>query len=146
MKSLKETCMENICKSILSAPPLIQEEIISESLQKITTKIKDKVFMSAYETAEEVISDNLNNTLPWLVSEIVEDFRNATINIDVTKENFIEKYPSVEPYVIGIACNIANNIISNFEEQLIHTALPNANYYTNTDSEDDNDEPEYTDF
>ena len=119
MKSLKETCMKNICKSILSAPPVIQEEIISESLKKIETKIKDKVYMSAFETAQEVITDNLNNTLPWLVSEIVEDFRNATINIDVTKENFIEKYPSIEPYIIGIACNIADSILSTFEEQLI---------------------------
>lgn len=137
MNTLSNICYKSIAESIIKAPPLLQDLIVKETekhrIEELENKFKNKI-----------------NIIPSLVEDILEDlvYREIlNINSHSFYQNYYDKYPEIEKYIIDIAietAKLSSNKIIKLERLCFQGKISS---YDNVNSEDDDsDEIEYEDY
>jgi hypothetical protein len=129
IQNLENICYESIINNILKMPPYLKEKLIGKSLDKITEQNKKESIVEQ--------TKNINDILPVIVPEIMEDLISSLTENNRFKTNFYKKYPDINKNIIETAVRIAENSVRQMEERYVHAAftLKNNNYNEREDYE-----------
>jgi hypothetical protein len=126
MQSLSELCYQNLAKTMINAPPVLQEIIVGETSERITSKIKEKLQKKIRKDIRKEMRKEMNSSLlffPHLVSEIVQDIILSMTQNNKLRTNFMEVYNSMPPEIVECAILTAEFTVREMEDRYIHSAF-----------------------
>ena len=97
---LKTLCMNNLVELINNLPPLLKEEVISQSVEQIRIQERSKIMKEINRSASIVIEDITENIINssitgmyWTRPEYTKDIDNDLYQtfVDIS-ENFVDKH------------------------------------------------------
>lgn len=125
MSTLQEKCVENIAKQLMKAPPVLQEMICQNTVDKMTEIIENDVYKL------------LTNNLPFLVNIIINDM----IETKITDDNiYYSLYGYYDRPLLDLAIKIAKRSYETIEEHRFPLPITSDSifYWNSSDDEDDN--------
>lgn len=121
--SLEELCYNKLTDVLYNAPPLLQENIIGTTKEKLEEKImiklKKQVETKYKKELENNISENMNNILPYIIPDICSDMITSLKSI-YPPPDFYEKYNNIPKHIVTCAIISAENIVRTLEERYIY--------------------------
>lgn len=108
VQSLEQLCVANIANTIQNAPPVMQEMIIGETTSHMRRGVRDSV--------KSEVMRSVTMLFPVLIPEILNDIVKSMISANTPRTNFHNEYPDLEPYIIDICTEIAENISREMED------------------------------
>lgn len=98
--NLKTLCMNNLIELIKNLPPLLKEEVISQSVEQIKTEERLKIMKEINRSASIVIEDVTENIInssktgiDWIRPEYTKDIDNDLYQTFVNiSQNFVDKH------------------------------------------------------
>ena len=128
--SLQSICSQNIAQQIFAAPPMIQEEPLGIS----KGVMQKQVSSSFYRESTKYLSD--------LIPEIMKDIIRTMTTDEYFRLDFVSLYPYIPAPIVRLAVQTAENIVKQYEEQLVKPAFPclGGNIAMSEDSESDEED------
>ena len=120
VSTLQELCYDRIALTIENAPPLIQEMVLGETVERLEAKILSRV--------TEHTCKCFNDMLPYIVPDIMEDIIHASTHPDSIRRNYRDEFSNIWAPVINCAVRVAEEAVRKMEERYIHAAFSRTRY------------------
>lgn len=144
MPSLEETCYNAIATQMTNFPPGLQETIMGETHARVREGLKAEV----QQDVKKNLEDELENTLVFLVPEIMQELLLCRHDPHHICPNFYDKYQGIDPKTIQGAVKIAQATSLRLDNYYIDEFLnrAGANEHVNLDNDySDESSVEYPD-
>lgn len=120
VSTLQELCYDRIALTIEHAPPLIQEQVLGETMKRLEAKILSR--------AREDVSKSFNDILPYIVPDIMEDIIYTSTHPGSVRRNYRHEFNNVWAPVMNCAVRVAEEAVRKMEERYIHAAFSRTRY------------------
>jgi hypothetical protein len=117
MESLKDICHKKIVETIMSAPPLIKEEVIGKSVEIINKKRE-----------EQIIGDYKSKVKFYLIFLVEQMIESETL--------YYKDFHSLFPHIDKDIFDMAVSMVEIFKEKTDRIKSMNLNTYMNDDNDD----------
>jgi len=123
MSSLQELCFKKMAKTMHSAPPLLQEQIMGTTVAVVKEELKQEVYEKTKEEVKKTVELEFSTILKHLVPEIMQDIVTSMTTPARPRVNFRQKYKQLKPEVVNCAIQIAENTVNQMESYYVHRAF-----------------------
>lgn len=141
VSTLQELCYQKLASTMNGAPPLLQEMIMGETKEYFKNQIRSEVKTEIQEEQKEISYNDIMETVPLLVPEIMTDILASMTQNGRMRQDFRMIYAHLSPQSVACAIETAENAVRNLDERYIHNSFGNIsqiNYETDDGYSEDN--------
>ena len=107
------------------APPLLQEMIMGETQEYFKNQIRSEVKKEIQEEQKEIAYNDIMETVPVLVPEIMADILASMTQNGRMRQDFRMIYAHLSPQAVTCAIETAEHAVRNLDERYIHNSFGN---------------------
>ena len=133
VSTLQELCYQKLASTMNDAPPLLQEMIMGETQEYFKNQIRSEVKKEIQEEQKEIAYNDIMETVPVLVPEIMADILASMTQNGRMRQDFRMIYAHLSPQDICRAPAGALQISS------LNDAYSDDSLFASSDDENNND-------
>jgi hypothetical protein len=138
VSTLQELCYQKLASTMNDAPPLLQEMIMGETKEYFKNQIRSEVKAEIQEEQKEIAYNDMMETIPLLVPEIMADILASMTQNGRMRQDFRMIYSHLSPQAVACAIETAEHAVRNLDERYIHNSFGNVSR-VNYESDDYSD-------
>ena len=125
VSTLQELCYQKLAHTMNGAPPLLQEMIMGETQEHFKNQIRSEVKTEIQEEQKEIAYNDIMDTVPVLVPEIMADILASMTQNGRMRQDFRMIYSHLSPQAVACAIETAEHAVRNLDERYIHNSFGN---------------------
>ena len=125
VSTLQELCYQKLAHTMNGAPPLLQEMIMGETQEYFKNQIRSEVRTEIQEEQKEIAYNDIMETVPLLVPEIMADILASMTQNGRMRQDFRMIYSHLSPQAVACAIETAEHAVRNLDERYIHNSFGN---------------------
>ena len=125
VSTLQELCYQKLAHTMNGAPPLLQEMIMGETQEYFKNQIRSEVKTEIQEEQKEIAYNDIMETVPLLVPEIMADILASMTQNGRMRQDFRMIYSHLSPQAVACAIETAEHAVRNLDERYIHNSFGN---------------------
>ena len=125
VSTLQELCYQKLASTMNGAPPLLQEMIMGETQEYFKNQIRSEVKKEIQEEQKEIAYNDIMETVPVLVPEIMADILASMTQNGRMRQDFRMIYAHLSPQAVTCAIETAEHAVRNLDERYIHNSFGN---------------------
>lgn len=138
VSTLQELCYQKLASTMNDAPPLLQEMIMGETKEYFKNQIRSEVKAEIQEEQKEIAYNDMMETIPLLVPEIMADILASMTQNGRMRQDFRMIYSHLSPQTVACAIETAEHAVRNLDERYIDNSFGNVSR-VNYESDDYSD-------
>ena len=125
VSTLQELCYQKLASTMNDAPPFLQEMIMGETQEYFKNQIRSEVKKEIQEEQKEIAYNDIMETVPVLVPEIMADILASMTQNGRMRQDFRMIYAHLSPEAVTCAIETAEHAVRNLDERYIHNSFGN---------------------
>jgi hypothetical protein len=125
VSTLQELCYQKLASTMNDAPPLLQEMIMGETKEYFKNQIRSEVKAEIQEEQKEIAYNDMMETIPLLVPEIMADILASMTQNGRMRQDFRMIYSHLSPQTVACAIETAEHAVRNLDERYIDNSFGN---------------------
>lgn len=125
VSTLQELCYQKLASTMNDAPPFLQEMIMGETKEYFKDQIRSEVKAEIQEEQKEIAYNDMMETIPLLVPEIMADILASMTQNGRMRQDFRMIYSHLSPQAVACAIETAEHAVRNLDERYIHNSFGN---------------------
>jgi hypothetical protein len=125
VSTLQELCYQKLASTMNGAPPILQEMIMGETKEYFKKEIRSEVKAEVREEQKELAYNDIMETVPLLVPEIMSDILASMTQNGRMRQDFRIIYAHLSPQAVSCAIETAEHAVRNLDDRYIHNSFGN---------------------